>query len=193
MVWWNMKVHGGVSVWARVQARGINYSSKTGGDIMFKIIWIKMYLYDEKLLVITMNLCDVEDTKKWDIASTKEGQLPRWSEFTTWGMIWHIATKASDEMFGHSHPSFKQKVSKYGTVCMQYFSVVKILFIVKFLSWHARFAYPLGVIVGVMPAGFSVSAGHPCLIIKGCSQHPLCTYSHSPAALPSTIPQKASL
>lgn len=74
-----MKVHGNVSVRARVQARGINLAiaQRQAGNIMLKIIWIKMYLYNEKLLVITMNLCDVEDTKKWDIASTKEGQLLR--------------------------------------------------------------------------------------------------------------------
>jgi len=41
------------------------------------MMWIKMYLNEKKLLVITMNLSGVEDTKKWDIASTKEGQLPR--------------------------------------------------------------------------------------------------------------------
>ena len=66
---------------------------------------------------------------------------------------------------------------------------VKMLFIVKFLGWRARFAYPLGIIVGAMPAGYSVSAGD--LVLRIVHNIPFAP-SHSPIALPSTTPQNTS-
>ena len=35
----------------------------------------------------------------------------------------------------------------------------KMLFIVKFLGWRKKFGYPMGIIVGALPAGYSVSSG----------------------------------
>lgn len=66
---------------------------------------------------------------------------------------------------------------------------VKMLFVVKFLGWRAKFAYPLGIIVGAMPAGFSVSAGD--LVLRIVHNIPFAP-SYSPIGLPSTAPQNTS-
>jgi len=76
-------------------------------------------------------------------------------------MVHHIATKPSNKAFGYSHPSFRSKTAHIwcaGNTLIV--SAVKMILVVKFLGSRARFAYPLDIIVGAMPAGFSMLAGH---------------------------------
>ena len=135
-----------------------------------------------------MNLSGVEDTKKWDIASTKKGQLPRWLEFSTWGMVYHIATKPSNKAFGYSHPSFRSITAHIWCTCNKCCQDDLCCQI----PWlPCKIAYPLDIIVGAcLLASLCLQV---ILSYKGCFQHPLCAYSHSPDVLPSTTPQKVSL
>ena len=66
---------------------------------------------------------------------------------------------------------------------------VKMLFIVKFLGWRAKFPYPLGIIVGAMPAGYSVNTGD--LVLRIAHNIPLAPCQPC-VSLPSTIPQNTS-
>jgi len=76
-------------------------------------------------------------------------------------MVYHIATKPSNKAFGYSHPSFRSKTAHIWCACNTLIvSAVKMIFVVKFLGCRARFTYPLDIIVGAMPAGFSMLAGH---------------------------------
>ena len=63
---------------------------------------------------------------------------------------------------------------------------VKMLFIVKFLRWHERFYYPLGIIVGALPRGHSVDAGDLANRVEHGIPLSPCPLSTS---LPSTVPQ----
>ena len=67
---------------------------------------------------------------------------------------------------------------------------VKMLFIVKFLRWNQGFHYPLGIIVGALPAGHSVDMGDLARRVEHGIPLAPCQLPTDP--LPSTIPQNTS-
>ena len=66
---------------------------------------------------------------------------------------------------------------------------VKMLFIVKFLRWEQHFYYPLGIIVGALPAGHSVDMGDLARRVEHGIPLAPCQL---PTDLPTTTPQNTS-